>query len=493
MTSAAAESRPIPPRFRWLRRFCIVGVTLIIGLAGLRWWWGYIAQRQIDQFIAQVHARGEPILMDDFDVPAIPASQDRQALIDKVVRRFTWTPAESAFGSRFDVYAPPSSADVTFISGMMKTHRVDLQMIRTARAMKDPGRDLRGVQARFWNLNTHRALCSLLNIVALEDHALGNDSDAIEHLRDMGTIGDACMNDTNMVSFMVGVGTFAMQADATRVLANSLAIAKPGAAGSTPAANPKQVRALIAELLDERQMDQFFARDLSGERAFAVANWNRRATADPMPALIKGLLRPMYKFASLRAARTIDLAVKATERDRYPTAVKKLPSDSADTRRSILNDLLMGDRRWYGGPHRPPFEHRFRISLLRRAAAIALAIRLYQADHDGSQPQTLAQLVPNYLPAIPDDPFAPSPRLLQYRLNREPPVVYSVGINGIDDGGTLRNPAGYPYYVDWTAPDYVVALRPPKAAASSAPATTSPAAPKLSTRSFGASSNDADE
>src|SRR5258706_15380199 len=44
----------------------------------------------------------------------------------------------------------------------------------------------------------------------------------------------------------------------------------------------------------------------------------------------------------------------------------------------------------------------------RRQAAVYLAARLYQADH-GAALQSLAQLVPNYLERIPDDPIAGPP------------------------------------------------------------------------------------
>jgi len=68
-------------------------------------------------------------------------------------------------------------------------------------------------------------------------------------------------------------------------------------------------------------------------------------------------------------------------------------------------------------------------------AAISLAIRLYEHDH-GSWPEALDELVPEYLPAEPFDPFDAEMRPFQYRPHGEPPILYSVGPNGVDDGGT---------------------------------------------------------
>lgn len=36
---------PIPPRYWWLKRFLVAGGVLILGLAVLRWWWGWEAER----------------------------------------------------------------------------------------------------------------------------------------------------------------------------------------------------------------------------------------------------------------------------------------------------------------------------------------------------------------------------------------------------------------------------------------------------------------
>ena len=76
----------------------------------------------------------------------------------------------------------------------------------------------------------------------------------------------------------------------------------------------------------------------------------------------------------------------------------------------------------------------FRALTSRRLAATGLAIRLYEIDH-GHRPHTLNELVPDYLPAIPLDPFSPDGAPIGYRPDADPPVLYSVGDDGVDDGG----------------------------------------------------------
>lgn len=90
-------------------------------------------------------------------------------------------------------------------------------------------------------------------------------------------------------------------------------------------------------------------------------------------------------------------------------------------------------------------------------AATALAIRLYEIDH-GQRPDTLEALVPDYLPAVPRDPFTLDqpigyrPRgaiLIEARHVDEgrvtgqplqepgPAILYSVGSNQTDHGGMM--------------------------------------------------------
>ena len=65
-----------------------------------------------------------------------------------------------------------------------------------------------------------------------------------------------------------------------------------------------------------------------------------------------------------------------------------------------------------------------------------MAIRLYEIDH-GQRPAELAELVPDYLGEIPRDPMHLDGAAIRYQPGAEVPVLYSVGRNGIDDGGLV--------------------------------------------------------
>ncbi len=68
----------------------------------------------------------------------------------------------------------------------------------------------------------------------------------------------------------------------------------------------------------------------------------------------------------------------------------------------------------------------------RQATRLTVALGRFKAEHD-DYPDVLSQLVPDYIDALPEDPFgAPS---LTYRREGDSYQLYSIGANGKDDGG----------------------------------------------------------
>ncbi len=74
-----------------------------------------------------------------------------------------------------------------------------------------------------------------------------------------------------------------------------------------------------------------------------------------------------------------------------------------------------------------------RIEVDRDLLLLALALHAYHSQY-GRYPQTLKQLVPAYLPSLPQDEFA-AEGTYHYRLTGKSFLLYSVGPDGKDDGG----------------------------------------------------------
>ena len=70
-----------------------------------------------------------------------------------------------------------------------------------------------------------------------------------------------------------------------------------------------------------------------------------------------------------------------------------------------------------------------------RTAIVALATEQFRLEHR-RWPESLDQLVPSYLSAVPHDPFLPAP--LKLRKFSDGLFIYSVGYDGHDDGGKIN-------------------------------------------------------
>ena len=63
-----------------------------------------------------------------------------------------------------------------------------------------------------------------------------------------------------------------------------------------------------------------------------------------------------------------------------------------------------------------------------------MALQAYYLEQ-GELPESLDALVPEYLPGIPRDPFGGEPM----RYSKEKMIVYSVGNDFVDDGGSGKS------------------------------------------------------
>jgi hypothetical protein len=70
---------------------------------------------------------------------------------------------------------------------------------------------------------------------------------------------------------------------------------------------------------------------------------------------------------------------------------------------------------------------------LNRMLEIQFALRAYYLEH-GKYPASLTELAPSYLPSIPADPFAET-GTFQYKVKPGGYLLYSIGPDGVDDGG----------------------------------------------------------
>jgi CRISPR/Cas system CSM-associated protein Csm2 small subunit len=98
----------------------------------------------------------------------------------------------------------------------------------------------------------------------------------------------------------------------------------------------------------------------------------------------------------------------------------------------------------------------FRSDAFRKRSRILIALTAFGKDN-GHFPQKLEELAPKYLMTIPDDPFTNLP--FKFELDKDEfgnPIVvlYSVGVNQIDDVGADFSSNGDDWPVQWYVPTW---------------------------------------
>jgi hypothetical protein len=307
------------------------------------------------------------------------------------------------------------------------------------------------------DLNLQRNVAELCRAAATDARSRKDHGAAVEYARDILVVSRAAMSQPALISHLTAVGISMVATGQVEQALPRLRVASAGgasAAGSAAAgekpATPEQVRGLVADLLDESDCQRGLIQGMRDERVMEL---------DTALSIVDGKLNAAAVFSGAGAAggslapamlapKPMILADAKMLVD-YNTATIKALQKSPDYPAYRLNapaDPFGPPGGQPLGGHAvarlllPAYERailtHYRALAERRLAAAGLAVKWYQADHDGRPPATLEELVPKYFPAVPADPFAPGGKPLRYVADGERLNVYSVNENGIDDGGS---------------------------------------------------------
>jgi hypothetical protein len=156
-------------------------------------------------------------------------------------------------------------------------------------------------------------------------------------------------------------------------------------------------------------------------------------------------LRQMKDRLTASECRDVVKALQAIDAKREPLA-DIWPRDEAYMKMLRIFDTGVRERLWYSWFTITGKKQRLRQDSERifirsdayvRLFMCGMAVRSFYLEH-GVYPTNLADLVPNYLDAVPFDPFNSKP--LRYRKTSQDFLLYSVGPDGIDDGGKPMPP-----------------------------------------------------
>ena len=443
------DDAPAPARRRPWRWVGLCFLLLVVGLAGFYLAWSKHAERRIARMIEEIRAAGEPVEPQDLVHPPVPLEND--AAVDLLAAAAALDENGAAFKAvvEIDYELPLSRKQARAIADLLAAERDVLEHVRAARGKTDADWKIPYqspmISILLPHLNGQRSLAHVSRAAAVDARLNGDDAAALEHLRDVLTVARASDTQQFMVGHLVSVGITAIATHQLGLMAPDLHVAGGAGAGER-AATPEHVRTVIRELLDEGPAEAGIRSALRGERVMlldtmkllAERKLDVNAVMGGTPGGPKGF-PPIPRGLILADAGIIigqnTGVLNAHERSPdYATYLKNAPPMPAAVGGGSKLHFIAG---MLIPAHNRFVQQHYRSKADRRLTAAALALRLYAADHGGRYPATLDELVPKYLPAVPVDPFAAGSKPLCY-LTEDPaaPVLYSVGENGADDGGT---------------------------------------------------------
>jgi hypothetical protein len=458
-------------RRRWGRWVLLVLLLLVLALAGTYFNWSRRADRDLTALLDELKRNGEPVLPEDLNGPPVDPEQD--AAIDlRTAAKLIDVKSEAWEKYRKSLWdGPLGPRDRASLAKLVEGNRAALAKVREARGKRDADWKIRFqaplIMTLLPHLSEQRNVAELCRLASVHERINGNHAAAMEYLRDVMVVGRAVDRQPFYVCHLVAVGIHAMAAANLGEMAPELKI-KAGRGNDTGgAATPEQVRAAIAELLDERSLEAGIQQAIRGERVGMLDT--ARLVADRKLDLNQvagggGLAPLLPRPMILTDARIVtqyltDVQKAHAAATDYPTFATTGPPIPPEVDRNrkfhILASILL--------PASDRFVlQQYRVLTDRRLAATALALRLYAVEHDGNYPKTLDALVPKYLPAVPKDPFAAGGKPLSYSTAADPkePIVYSVGENGTDAGGsTAPKNRGRANSGRWETDDVVLQMR----------------------------------
>ncbi len=394
-------------------------------------------------FVAERKALGEPIEMQDFARPPIPDEENAAWYLKRAANAFRPTRQQEVLLS----YAidDPNLRDLagevaTFLDAADRPLKLMHQAATTDQAdWQLEWERGNGITMLLPSLSPMRNLAKLGVLAARHAHLQGNDQLSLVRINDVLSLARAVDAEGAFICHLVAVACDSLAVGQLERLAPSLRVGE-----GEGAAPRRQVNDLIDRLLATAGHRQAMQRALFGERAMLLDSARLvlagktslgSLTSGTRPGVAANVLttvaRPMLRNDMLYALQLETQLAQAAGEATYPAflaACPPSPDSMSALERAIhpFTTIILPslDR---------AVEIHYRQVAMQRMTAVRLAMRLAELDL-GRSVAKLEELVPDYLPGIPTDPFAEDAPLKLGRWGGKD-VIYSVGPDGHDGGG----------------------------------------------------------
>jgi hypothetical protein len=452
------ESDWTDARPRWGRRILVGLLVIVLLVVGAFAWLTVSAGRTLEARVARYQADGVPILPADFLPKPIPDDTNAARDYEKAIAAMTVPETQRQwFNEDFDLKLPLTEGDLAQAEALIVANAEAINLARTARGKPAISWNMRFTSPVGSNINAPgspgsiikgvRGLSRLLATDTLLQFSNGQHASALGRLTDLEALAHAAdqqpLITLNHLVAMAVSGLSSKQAIAIAETVNVDASTRP------------LLESLIAGYTNRSLEVEHAQRAWQGERMSALDGLKTFAAQRPM-------MKTFILRDALLALDQLDQIEQAAAADNYPQAMASIPPRRTGPLSVALHPWTSTMSPAYGSIFRSEYRTRFH----RRIASIALAASLYRADHGGAWPVNLEALVPKYLPEVPTDPFAGIGDPLRYTATPVP-LVYGVGEDGVDHGGsTLRTSPNAANDV-WGGKDWVFHLE--RAGAATAP------------------------
>jgi len=433
MSSEQKESRSLRVAWRW------AGAALLLVFAAVLWWLGTretALDKEITRRLAELRASGEPIDAQDLArlFPDPPPGEDALLLLG------------NALSFAVDHHPPASTPLIMSGPSPLRTEALAEPMAGQLHAYCEETKAIFDTLvpwpatvrfASHWQNGMEsnsmapfqkvRSLAHLLNAHAL-DAAETKDTPRATEMLARGFQFSQTVPSDSLVGHMIKQGCAGLTATVTERALNRVSFTDAELVRLADAL-PPNTNQLINALQGENVLGFWAFQECKGGRRFDDV-MGRSPTEPWWKSALQKLLprRNEYNDHDFIAFLAFCRSSRATHLRSPGETITNFIVVSAAYSDSVTSKIAQRVPN-LTKPMRTHFENEARYIALRTA----LAIERHRLAHKGRMPSSLEELVPAYLPAVPRDAFDNQP--LRFKLLPRGYVLYSIGADGVDDGG----------------------------------------------------------
>ncbi len=416
----------------------VPAVLMLVGCLGLLTW-RVGSGRRVDAMLAEIQARGEPISAADLEkYYALPEGTTDvtdlwlSALTPLDGDTFRQDAGQLPIVGTSEIEIPPPGepwAQLEDVEALLAKYSDTMQRLHEAADKGGAARyDLDFGQGFAMLLEHVQSLRSGARMLSLEAHVRAHRGDAhgaADSIHAASVLGSSLEQEPVIISQLVRIAVYGISSDLCRSLLPHVEFSDED----------------LHRMSDDFRTTRFnggFRRSLTGERVMGIQGIKNPAADTVVGQELPPVAGPML---SLNSSDDLAQYLIFTER-MIEAAEKPIPQAQKEF------DLIEKDLRALAGTPVKKFRYVLTLLLLpatgaaldaaargnatNDAAVTAIAIERYRRKH-GQIPDELAQLVPEFLPQVPIDPFDGKP--LRYVVRDDEYLLYCVGRDGVDDGG----------------------------------------------------------